>query len=263
MILLHGFPECWYGWRYQIEALAEAGYQVVIPDQRGYNLSQKPKEVESYRINLLKDDVIEIIKYFHKEKAIIIGHDWGGLVAWHLASSQPEFVDKLIVINSPHPSVMLKLSNFFPVQWIKNFYLLFFQVPLLPEVILQANHFHIARKVLELTSEKGTFPHEELERYCHSWSRPGALTAMLNWYRAMCRGTIAQVDHSLIQLPVQIIWGKRDVFLSIKLGKESLKMCTNGQLTITDATHWVHLEQPEMINRLVIDFLNHKVNCFG
>ncbi|WP_227939388.1 alpha/beta fold hydrolase [Alkalihalobacillus deserti] len=255
VILLHGFPEFWYGWRHQIDPLVKAGYRVVIPDQRGYNLSQKPSGIENYQLDLLRDDVIGLIKHFQREKAVLIGHDWGSLVSWHLASSQPQYVEKLIVMNSPHPAVMMKWINYLPLQWMKSLYLLFFQLPIIPERIFSANQFEWFKKVLQLTSNRGTFEKEELTNYKVAWSQPRALSSMLNWYRAMRKGSLHQVNNSNISVPVLIIWGKRDFFLSIDLAKESSKMCRDIRLVMVDASHWVHLEQPQIINLLISNYL--------
>lgn len=127
IILLHGFPEFWYGWRHQIDPLINQGYRVIIPDQRGYNLSQKPTTIHNYTINNLRDDIVGIIEFFQREKAVIVGHDWGGLVAWHLASTKPQYIEQLVIINSPHPVIMKQLQCYFPTQWFKSVYLLFFR----------------------------------------------------------------------------------------------------------------------------------------
>ncbi|MFC0560456.1 alpha/beta fold hydrolase [Halalkalibacter alkalisediminis] len=255
VILLHGFPEFWYGWRHQVEPLVEAGYRVVIPDQRGYNLSQKPRGAANYQLDLLRDDVIGLIRYFERDKAVLIGHDWGGIVAWHLASSQPQYVEKLVVMSCPHPAVMKNWANYLPLQWIKSLYMLFFQIPILPERLFGANDFTLVKKLLVLTSKTGAFTKEELNHYQTSWEQPGGLCSMLNWYRAMRKGTLGQVVHSNIEAPVLIIWGNRDSFLSLDLAEESSKLCRNVQLIMIDATHWVHIERPQLINQLITDFL--------
>lgn len=256
VVLLHGFPEFWYGWRRQVNALVDAGYRVVMPDQRGYNLSQKPEGIENYQIDLLRDDVIGLITYFGREKAVIIGHDWGGIVAWHLASSQPQYVEKLIAINCPHPAIMKKWTNFLPLQWVRSLYMLFFQLRTLPENLLSVNHYKVLEKLLMTSSKSGTFKKEELNHYQASWAQSGSVSAMLNWYRAMRKGTLNQVVPIKIDLPVLIIWGTNDSFLSSKLARESSYLCSSDvRIILVDATHWVHLERPQVINQTICNFL--------
>lgn len=253
VILLHGFPEFWYAWRKQIEPLVSQGYRVVIPDQRGYNLSEKPDGIESYQLDVLRDDVIELIKFFERKKAVVIGHDWGGIVAWHLAATRPDYVEKLLILNSPHTAVMKKTMIKNPIQIFRSMYVLFFQLPRLPERMLSANGFTGLKKSLTDSSDHETFDNKELQRYAHAWSQPKSLSSMLNWYRAL---RIKSSEPSTINIPVKIIWGYRDSFLSKKLAEESAKQCTNADTVLVDATHWVHLEQPEIVNKLMLEYLS-------
>ncbi|PPA70145.1 alpha/beta fold hydrolase [Jeotgalibacillus proteolyticus] len=252
-ILLHGFPEFWYGWRKQIEPLVNEGYRVVIPDQRGYNLSDKPEGVESYQLNVLRDDIVGIIRYFNREKSVIIGHDWGGIVAWHLAATKPEYVEKLLILNSPHTGIMKKGIMKNPLQIFKSSYILFFQIPELPEKMLSANQYKSLRKSLTDSSDHETFDEKELKHYTKAWSQPEAITSMLNWYRAL---RFEADSPSTIDVPVKIIWGYRDSFLSKELAEESAKQCTNADIVLVDATHWVHVEQPEIVNKFMLQFLS-------
>lgn len=256
VILLHGFPEFWYGWRYQIEPLAEAGYRVMVPDQRGYNLSDKPAGAEKYKINKLRDDIIGLIDRESRKQAVIIGHDWGGAVGWHLASTRPEYVEKFIPINMPHPAVVPDVIRRYPLQGVLSSYIPFFQLPALPEKLFQANQFSLLQQAFYRTSKQGTFSKSDIQLYKQAWSQPGALTSMLNWYRALRKGSFRQVSHQPVTVPVRMIWGRGDQFLSIKLAKESLHLCEDGNLAVIDgATHWVTLEQPELVNTLIARFL--------
>ncbi|ARK28579.1 alpha/beta fold hydrolase [Halalkalibacter krulwichiae] len=253
IILLHGFPEFWYGFRKQIEPLVKAGYRVVVPDQRGYNFSEKPEKIENYTLDQLARDVIGIIQFFKREKACIIGHDWGGLVAWHLASYHGQYVDKLIVINSPHPLVMMKC--YVPIQWVRSLYILFFQMPNVPEQLLKARKYALLANVLKRTSKEGTFSHDELENYKESWSNSRAISSMINWYRALRKDLRLISESPKVQVPVQILWGQKDVFLAKGLAKRSLQYCTDGSLVLISATHWVQHEQPLIVNQLILEFL--------
>lgn len=256
VVLLHGFPEFSYGFHHQMEELAASGYRVVVPDQRGYHLSDKPEQIEDYTINKLSDDIAGLIEAFGETSAIVIGHDWGGAVAWHLAASKPEYVKKLIAINIPHPTAMPRVFMKNPLQWLKSSYMAFFQLPEVPEKLMAANDFESMKQAMKGTARPDAFTDQELERYKDAWSQPGALTGMLNWYRAIRKGSLLQMPKALLRMPVRIIWGLGDQFLSPMLATESLKFCENAELVwVGEATHWVHHEQPEIVNRLIKEFL--------
>ena len=257
VVLLHGFPEFWFGWKNQIQPLAEKGYRVVAPDQRGYNLSDKPEGIDNYTVDHLRDDVIGIIEHFQKESAIIIGHDWGGAVAWHLAATHPEYVEKLIVLNIPHPKAMPRVLKKNPIQWMKSSYIAFFQLPNLPEKALGMGEFKTMQQSIEQTSKPNTFSPHEMEQYKAAWSQSDALTAMLNWYRAIRKGSFRQIPETKIKVPVRIIWGLGDQFLSPMLAKESMSFCEEVNLAfVGEATHWIQHEQPDIVNRLIDQFIN-------
>lgn len=259
VVLLHGFPEFWYGWIHQIGPLAKKGYRVVAPDLRGYNLSEKPEGIEQYTLDKLKDDVAGVIRHFGRERAIVVGHDWGGAVAWHLAATEPDLVELLIAVNIPHPKAMPRVMTKNPLQWLKSSYMAFFQIPELPEKALAADYFKTMVGSLVSTSRPGTFSEEELERYKEAWAQPGALTGMLNWYRALRQGSMHQTPDRKITVPVRLIWGIGDQFLSPMLAKESMNFCEDGELVfVGEATHWVHHEQAHILNMLIDRFINEE-----
>lgn len=259
VVLLHGFPEFWYGWIHQIGPLAKKGYRVVAPDLRGYNLSDKPEGIEQYTLDKLKDDVAGVIRHFGRERAIVVGHDWGGAVAWHLAATEPDLVELLIAVNIPHPKAMPRVMAKNPLQWLKSSYMAFFQIPELPEKVLAADYFKTMVGSLVSTSRPGTFSEEELERYKEAWAQPGALTGMLNWYRALRQGSMHQTPDRKITVPVRLIWGIGDQFLSPMLAKESMNFCEDGELVfVGEATHWVHHEQAHILNMLIDRFINEE-----
>jgi len=256
VVLLHGFPEFSYGFHHQMEALAASGYRVVAPDQRGYHLSDKPEQIEDYTINKLSDDIAGLIEAFGETSAIVIGHDWGGAVAWHLAAAKPDYVKKLIAINIPHPAAMPRVFLKNPLQWLKSSYMAFFQLPEVPEKLMAANDFESMKQAMKGTARPDAFTEQELVQYKDAWSQPGALTGMLNWYRAIRKGSLMQMPKAPLRMPVRIIWGLGDQFLSPMLATESLKFCENAELVwVGEATHWVHHEQPEIVNRLIKEFL--------
>jgi pimeloyl-ACP methyl ester carboxylesterase len=254
VVLLHGFPEFWYGWHGQIESLATAGFRVIVPDQRGYNLSGKPSGVATYALTELVSDVIAIADQLGKEKVFLAGHDWGAAVAWSAALLHPQRIAKLAVLNVPHPSVMRKFLSTRPRQALRSWYMFFFQIPWLPEAVFSAFNFRVGVRALLRSSRQGTFTNEDLVQYRAAWSQLGALTGMINWYRALFR-TRAKFPDKTVRVPTRILWGERDDFLLAEMAHESLRYCTNAELfTFANATHWLQHEEPARVSELLIDF---------
>jgi pimeloyl-ACP methyl ester carboxylesterase len=255
VVLLHGFPEFWYGWRRQIAPLAAAGLRVLVPDQRGYNLSDKPAGVAAYALDTLADDVLGLADALGRGRFAVVGHDWGGVVAWHLAARNPERVERAAVLNGPHPATVRAFMRAHPSQALRSWYAGFFQAPLLPEWTLGAADFAWLRASLDRTSRPGAFSDEDLRRYRAAWARPGALTAMLNWYRALPRFA-GPSPSGRIRVPVRVVWGDRDPFLDRGLVEAGLALCDRGEaFHLPEATHWVQHEEPERVNRLLVEFL--------
>lgn len=255
VVLLHGFPEFWYGWRGQISALARSGFCVVAPDQRGYNLSDKPRGMEHYRLDALAGDVLGILDHYGREKACIVGHDWGAAVAWHTAIHHPERVERLAILNVPHPGAMawaVRRTR----QILRSWYILFFQIPGLPEALLRANRFAGMRRMLLASSRPGTFSREDLRRYREAWAQPGALTAMLNWYRAALRSGDGYRETARVRVPTLILWGERDIALIPELAQASLDFCDDGRLVrFPEVSHWVQHEAAERVAARLVGFL--------
>ncbi len=256
VILLHGFPEFWYGWRQQIAALTEAGYRVWVPDQRGYNLSDKPAGLENYTLDLLAKDVVGLIEPAGEETAVVVGHDWGANVAWWLAAKHPERLSKMVALNVPHWAVMARQLRQNKAQRRKSWYIFFFQLPWLPEALLRRNNWALAARALQESSRPGTFSAADLEKYRQAWSQSGAMTGMINWYRAVIRRQPTQRPDSRIRVPTLLIWGAQDRFLGQELAQPSVDLCENGRLALVpEASHWVQHEEPEQVNQLLLDFL--------
>ena len=254
VVLLHGFPEFWYGWRSQMEPLAAAGFRVIVPDQRGYNLSSKPARVASYALTELVSDLIAIADQLSQPRIFLAGHDWGAAVAWSVALLFPQRVAKLAVLNVPHPSVMRRFLMTQPRQMLKSWYMFFFQLPWLPEALFSAFNFGIGARSLVHSSRPGTFSSEDLEQYRVAWSQPGALTAMINWYRALFRSR-AKFSDRTVRVPTRILWGERDAFLLPEMARESLRYCTDAELfTFADASHWLQHEEPARVSESLIEF---------
>ena len=256
VLLLHGFPEFWYGWRHQIGYLAERGYRVWAPDQRGYNRSGKPKGVSRYRTDVLAADVIGLIDAAGREKAFLVGHDWGGALAWWLAHRYPQRLHRLVVLNAPHGTVFRKNALTNPAQMLKSSYIGFFQTPWLPEALARLGDWRAPAQALIRTSRPGTFTAADLEHYRRAWSQPRAYTSMLNWYRAAAWRPPVPGGDPRIRVPTLLIWGARDRFLGGEMARPSVDLCDDGRLEwIEGATHWVQHEEPERVNRLLEAFL--------
>jgi epoxide hydrolase 4 len=256
VILLHGFPEFWYGWNKQIQPLADAGLRVIVPDQRGYNLSSKPADVRNYVMSELTADVVAIADGIGAKKVLLAGHDWGAAVAWNTAMQHPDRVEKLAIVNVPHPAVMVWALRTRPRQMLRSWYMLFFQIPRLPELLLSRNNFQLCAQTLRRTSRAGAFSPDDLDLYREAWSQPGAITGMINWYRALFQDMPApQALRRRVTVPTRILWGSRDRFLMREMASESLAYCDNGELfEFPEATHWLQHEEPVKVNDLLIDF---------
>ncbi|KQP92339.1 alpha/beta hydrolase [Methylobacterium sp. Leaf113] len=253
-ILLHGFPEAWFGWRNQINALAASGLRIIVPDQRGYNRSSKPRLLSAYHLDRLADDVLALADHFGAEQVQVVGHDWGGIIAWWLAARNPERIRRLVILNAPHPDVIGAYTRRHPIQALRSSYAAAFQIPRLPEAALRAGNFRALRQTLRLTSRPGTFTEADLERYAEAWTQRGAPTGMLNWYRAL--RLKRRTQDGPIGVPTHILWGRKDFALSPGLAMESLARCTQGQLTwFPEATHWLHHEAIDAVNMALRDFL--------
>jgi len=258
VLLLHGFPQFWYQWRHQVPALVEAGFRVVAPDMRGYNLSDKPPGVRAYRVELLARDVERLIPACGERTAAVVGHDWGAIAAWIAAMRYPERVEKLAVLNVPHPASFLD-GLLRPMQLLRSSYVFFFQIPRLPEEVIRAGEFALLRSVLGRDPVRpGALTAEDIERYIEAIARPGALTASLNYYRALLR-TPGETRALLqrVEAPVLVIWGERDRFLSRRLAEPPHLWVPNlvRVKRLSDASHWVAEDRPLEVNTLLLDFL--------
>ena len=259
VLLLHGFPQFWYQWRHQVPALVEAGFRVVAPDMRGYNLSDKPPGVRPYRLELLARDVKRLILACGEGTADVVGHDWGAIAAWIAAMRYPGRVGRLAILNVPHPARFLD-GLMSPMQLLRSSYVFFFQIPRLPEEVIRAGDFALLRSVLGGDPVRPeTFTAEDIERYMEAIARPGALTASLNYYRALLR-TPGETRTLLrrLEAPVLVIWGERDRFLSRRLSEPPHLWVPNlvGVKRLPDASHWVAEDRPLEVNTLLLDFLS-------
>ncbi len=253
VILLHGFPEYWGAWRGQIGPLAQAGLRVIVPDLRGYNLSDASSGIRSYRLATLAADVLALAADLGHAHFAVVGHDWGGIIAWQVAATAPDRVRAAVIMNAPHPDITLPQIRRHPMQAFRSSYVLFFQMPWLPETMLRAGGFALLRQTMRGSARLGTFPDDKMTGYQAAWSRPGALTAMLNYYRAL---PFAPRKTGRVQPPVLILWGAQDQFLGNHLAEASLSRCDQGRLTLLpNATHWLHHEEPDRVSAEIAAFL--------
>ena len=255
VILLHGFPEFWYGWRQQIEPLAAAGFRVVAPDMRGYNLSSKPAGVAAYNSDGLVADIRGLIHERGADSALLVGHDWGGSVAWATAMAYPEVVERLAILNAAHPR---KLSQglHHPGQLRKSWYFFFFALPELPESVVHANRWHFFRHFLQ--DAHPAYTPEEIDRYIEAWSQPDAATGMINYYRSSVRQSPKKAEAALrpVSAPTLVIWGQRDQYLGPELAEPDHDDVPNLDRVehLPDASHWVHHDEAKQVTQLLTDF---------
>jgi pimeloyl-ACP methyl ester carboxylesterase len=254
-ILLHGFPESWLGWRRQIGPLAGSGLRLAVPDQRGYGQSDRPRGLAAYHLDRLAGDVIALADACTFGKFRLVGHDWGGLVAFWTASFFPDRIERLAVLNGFHPGVFGPYLRRHPGQVLRSAYAGAFQLPLIPERLLTARDGLALREMLRRSARPGTFSEADLDRYAEDWRRPGAVTAMLNWYRALAR-LPRETNPPRIAAPTLILWGRRDPALQPGLAQASLAHCDRGRVQwIPQATHWVQHEAAAEVNAALIAFL--------
>lgn len=252
LLLLHGFPEFWYAWREQIPYLVQKGYRLIIPDQRGYNLTDKPSGVEAYRPDLLIGDVVELLDTLGHQKASIIGHACGGWVAWQAAAKYPERFEKAIVLNALHPQMDGDSSH------LSNWATTLFRIPRLPEIALQAANWSLLAKLMQIVlGRSDTFSSEDLSLYRKAWEQPGAIKSMLHWYRGMHRYRQA-ITNSAVKVPLLLIWGGKNKASARKKVRPCIeRYTTNGQsIFIEEASHFVQHDEPIRVNGYIDRFLS-------
>lgn len=262
VILLHGFPENWSTWRHQIEPLAQAGYRVCAPNMRGYGKSSKPKDVARYQLDELITDVDAIRRHYQREKFHLVGHDWGGAVAWWYAMHLEQNLSTLSILNLPHPRALVKVLRSNPKQLLKSWYMFFFQIPWLPEWGMARLNFSSFKNILKKSSNPGSYTDEDFRLLEESWKEPGTLRAMTNYYRAMMRRISAPMNNNQLEVPTRILWGENDLALSLEGAVNSKKYLKQGELiTYPDATHWLAHDKPEeIVKRLLEHFQAHTVS---
>jgi pimeloyl-ACP methyl ester carboxylesterase len=228
VILLHGFPEHWYGWHHQINALVEAGLFVTAPDMRGYNLSEKPRGIRAYGLNHLAADVVGLIDALGVERVGLVGHDWGGVIAWWVAQNYPERIERLAILNAPHPEAYRRYVIKHPRQMLVSWYIGFFQIPLLPEALARRGFW---RKPPP-DAAPDAFTESDLTRYRDAIEQPRAMRSMINYYRAGRFPQKPRIASPQIHIPTLILWGQRDLYLDALLARRSADLCDDARVVL-------------------------------
>ncbi len=258
VVLLHGFPESWWSWRYQIAPLADAGYRVIVPDLRGYGETERQGP---YDLDTIVGDVTALIESLGAERRVkVVGHDWGGATAWHLAAHRPEFCERVAVLNCPHPAILREKLVTRPSlrQLRRSWYIFFFQIPALPEFLLTRNDAgEVVRMLRGVSVDRSHFSADELRPFRDGIQQPGAATAMVGWYRDAVRRGFRAPRYPTITCPTLLLWGADDRALSY----DDLVPGTERHAPrvvieqILHAGHYVHAERPEQVNPKLLAFL--------
>jgi pimeloyl-ACP methyl ester carboxylesterase len=270
VMFVHGFPEFWYEWKNQLMEFGN-DYMAVAPDMRGYNLSSKPAELEKYQVKYMVEDLRALAEKLGHKKFTLVAHDWGGAIAWAFAIAHPDYLEKLVIINAPHPGVFARELRENPAQQKASHYMLFFRGPQAEAQLSANNYSQLVQIVLGAGLKSGAFNEEDKKAYIEAWSQPGALTGGLNYYRASRIGppsgegdkdgsSFAQNAPSLmVKVPTLVIWGEKDTALLTGNLDGLDKFVPNLTIKrIPDGTHWVIHEKPELVNGYIRDFVKGK-----
>lgn len=262
-LCLHGFPETWFSWRHQMPLLADLGYRVVAPDLRGYGESDRPSRMEDYAIERLLDDVANLIDASGARETILLAHDWGAVIAWFFAMRGLRPLSRLVIMNVPHPAPMARELRSLG-QLRRSWYAAFFQIPWLPERLLAARGaFAVGEAMRRSSCDPSRFPDEVLDVYRRNAAAPGAMTAMLHYYRALLRGGGGRRQEKLgfpvIETPTLMIWGEEDIALSIETTYGTGEWVRDLTIRyLAGVSHWVQQEAPERVNAWLSQWLRER-----
>ncbi|MEM9954419.1 MAG: alpha/beta hydrolase [Chloroflexota bacterium] len=263
VVLLHGFPEFWYGWRKQIPFLVEKGYRVIVPDQRGYNLSDKPTGRANYTLDILAQDAAKLIEALGYDKVNLVGHDWGGVISWVIAAQYRDKLKKLVVLNAPSASVVTQeFLNGNLEHMLRMSYQGFFNLPIIPEVLISLNDYKTFGKGLQANATQGAFSDEDIEQYRRAWAQPNAMTSMLNYYRANSNlsGFTKLSKKQHITTPTLMLWGEKDSALVKEMAQPSMDLVEDGELVFfPHATHFIQHDAPDSVNEEIYNFISKPI----
>jgi pimeloyl-ACP methyl ester carboxylesterase len=256
-LCLHGFPESRFSWRHQLPALAAAGWHAIAPDLRGYGDTSRPVGRAAYTLRHLVDDAAALFDAFGARRRLLVAHDWGAVIAWQFAIERARPLDGLVIMNVPHPAVMRAVMRRSLAQLRRSWYIFFFQLPFLPEAMLGARRARgIGQAFVNMAVDKSKFPQTVLDHYRQNALRPGALTAMINYYRANFRQLGRANPTPRIDIPTLMIWGEQDTALGLELTEGYNVYVTDFTLKrLPGVSHWVQQEAPEQVNNQLRDWL--------
>jgi epoxide hydrolase 4 len=257
-LCLHGFPELNYSWRFQMPMLAERGWKVWAPNLRGYGGSEKPEGIKAYRLDTLIEDVGALIDASGAKEVMLIAHDWGAIIAWHFAIKRLRPLTRLVIMNVPHPKVAEREIRHWR-QFKKSWYIFFFQLPWLPERMMGGNGARgIKGAFYNMAVDKSRFGRDVLQTYANAALRPGSITAMINFYRALLRTPdMRNIGDARIETPTLMIWGEEDAALNIHCTEGTEAWVPNFTLhRLPKVSHWVQQEAPEKVNALLGEWLD-------
>ncbi|MDD5312172.1 MAG: alpha/beta hydrolase [Dehalococcoidia bacterium] len=266
IMFLHGFPEFWYMWKNQLDEFGK-DYQAVAPDMRGYNLSSKPGELTLYKPKVLMEDIRQLAEYLGHRKFILVAHDWGGAIAWSFAIFYPQYLEKLVIINAPHPATFDRELRNNPLQRQASKYMLMFRSPQAEQKLSENNYSYLINMAFGDLLKRGVMNEEDINEYISCWSQPGSLTGGLNYYRASNVGALEQSEKTLLtppvgdtlpvlKVPTLVIWGEKDTALLGGCIEGLEKYVINLKIKrIPDASHWVVEEKPDLVNSYIREFI--------
>jgi pimeloyl-ACP methyl ester carboxylesterase len=256
LLFLHGFPEFWYSWRKQIPEFAQ-DYKVVALDLRGYNDSDKPANQSAYVMAEFINDVKGVITGLGYDRCVLVGHDWGGAIAWSFAYAHPAIVEKLIILNMPHPAKFAQ-GLLTPQQLLRSSYIFFFQLPLLPEIVFQLDDFKLLEQMFcGMAVNKNAFSSADIEAYKNAFAKRGTLTAALNYYRNLFQPGLGARSWGVLEIPTLMIWGEDDRPLGKELTYGTEQYVRDFQIKyIPNCSHWVQQEYPGLVNQYIREFLS-------
>lgn len=265
VILLHGFPEDARTWKHQIPALVSAGFSILAPDLRGYGRSDRPTAAGAYHMKHLIADVARLVGATGHGRAHVVGHDWGGVVAWTFAGAHPELVDTLVILNAPHIEIFLRHLRRPSRQWLRSWYTVLFRIPWLSERLLSMGNYRLIRGLFRDRPALPAFSTEDIDGYIATLAEPGALTAALRWYRDNAAADAVQLSRSArVDAPTLVIWGERDTTLGLELLDGLDRVARRVRVhRIARASHWVQNEAPDEVNRAMIEFLSSGAPAHG
>jgi pimeloyl-ACP methyl ester carboxylesterase len=259
-LCLHGFPEHAFSWRHQMPLLARLGYRVWAPNLRGYGGTDSPQEISAYRTQTLLEDVAALIAAAGAKETLLIAHDWGGVLAWMLAMRKPELINRLVIMNLPHPACFARELRR-PPQLLKSWYIFFFQIPKLPEFLLGRDNARAIGDMFRRSArQRSRFPDDVVDVYRKNATRPGGLTAMLNWYRAYFQKKKEPRSHEprpasrfpVIKTPTLFLWGDADVALDFRTTRGTEDYVSDLTFRVfPGVSHWIQQEAPEAVNAML------------